>query len=585
MSKEWILQEKETPRFYKKATWIPLRASMLNENGDCKKVGFKSEYFGCGSVAFPPEHRELVEDLDWSCLGIGREIVPYSYEDGYYSPVEEYEYSDKEPLGVNLIFDFPQPVSGNRKWIINPDLIIALRLVQENGKWIRPEEDFTEVIREHFDDKGNHTIIEIKKEYLLDYLSARNLNLRLSYYRQRVENVHSISQSIYNGLKNYREVRDDGEFELLVRDLESVYGGGFASFKVWRTDIDEEDDAPIMGEETNENTDYEQFTGYIRGEKGVRIEGEFWRNEWIENNSKSVRIRRDTDDMLPYFIVETDGSRMPSHDLNNEDVGRWLWFKSNIINELLSHRGFHLEWYTAKTGGIKSTSGYQIHFGINGEDLINVYAYDIARLNSWEQHLWSAQNVAPSGKVSDELLASQVKATPANTYAVEHILLEIMRLLERDFKRFYNIDLFNNEIDKDDYSKKIMRFNSQDTASLLRLAKDLVRYFSDRLNVKELRTVSTHPDKDKLGSNKLLQDIVSQKIGNEKAKEVMGVIFGVYDMRLGDAHPTSSQIQESLKLAKIDSSLSYLKQGEQLISNYGQAILQIGKLLFGEKPR
>ncbi len=91
MSKEWILQEKETPRFYKKATWIPLRASMLNENGDCKKVGFKSEYFGCGSVAFPPEHRELVEDLDWSCLGIGREIVPYSYEDGYYSPVEEYE--------------------------------------------------------------------------------------------------------------------------------------------------------------------------------------------------------------------------------------------------------------------------------------------------------------------------------------------------------------------------------------------------------------------------------------------------------------------------------------------------------------
>lgn len=41
MSKEWILQEKETPRFYKKATWIPLRASMLNENGDCKKVGFK----------------------------------------------------------------------------------------------------------------------------------------------------------------------------------------------------------------------------------------------------------------------------------------------------------------------------------------------------------------------------------------------------------------------------------------------------------------------------------------------------------------------------------------------------------------
>lgn len=585
MSKSWILHEKETPRFYKKATWIPLRASMLDENGECREVGFKSEYFGCGSVAFPPKNRELVESLNWGSLGIGREIVPYSYDDGYYSPVEEYEYSDKEPLGVNLIFDFPQPVINIRKWIINPDLIIALGLVLENGKWIRPEEDFTEVIREHFDDKGNHTLIEIKKEFLLDYLSARNLNLRLSYYRQRVENVFTLQSSIYSDLTNYKVVRDDGDFELLIRDLKDVYGGTFASFKVWRTDVDEEEDAPIMGKETDENTNYEQFTGHINGEKGVRVEGEFWRNEWIENNSKSVRIRRDTDNMLPNFIVETDGSRMPSHDLNNEDVGRWLWFKSNIINELISHRGFYLDWYTAKTGGIKSTSGYQIHFGINSEDLINVYAYDIARLNPWEQHLWSAYNVVPTGKISDELFGSQVKVTPASTYAVENILLEVMGLLERDFKKLYNINLFTNEIDEYDYSKKIIRFNSQDTASLLRLAKDLVRFFSDRLNIKGLRTISSHSDKDKLGSNKLLQDIISQKIGIEKAKEVMGVIFGVYDMRLGDAHPTSSQIQESLKLAKIDSSLSYLKQGEQLILNYGQAIWQIGKILFSENPK
>ncbi len=43
-------------------------------------------------------------------------------------------------------------------------------------------------------------------------------------------------------------------------------------------------------------------------------------------------------------------------------------------------------------------------------------------------------------------------------------------------------------------------------------------------------------------------------------------------MRLGDAHPTSSKIGEALKLAGIDATASYLRQGEQLIRNFGHAV-------------
>ncbi|WP_254304454.1 hypothetical protein [Citrobacter freundii] len=85
-----------------------------------------------------------------------------------------------------------------------------------------------------------------------------------------------------------------------------------------------------------------------------------------------------------------------------------------------------------------------------------------------------------------------------------------------------------------------------------------------------------------MGSNKLLEDILAQKIGPEKARKVFGFIAGAYDMRVGDAHPTSSKIGDALKLAGIDDSNSYLKQGEQLISNFGQSIWWIGKLLFEE---
>lgn len=584
MNQDWILQNKETRRTFSKSTWVPLRASINDEKGNCKYIGFVSEYFGCGSVAFPPEHREIAEKASWSDIGIGCTAQPYAYEDGYYSSIEQFQWNDKEPIGVHLVFEHPQPVVGGRLWILNPDLVVALRLIKEGNNWVRPEENFVVVAREVLDEKGEQSLIEIKREFLLDYLAARNVSLKLSYYRQRVENVPTLEDSEYVGLEDHQEERDDGRYELLIRNLNDVFGGSWAMFRAWRTDVDEEEDAPVMGPETNKNTDYESSEGNKSGYDGVRVEGEFWRDEWIEHQGISKRVRGDTDTNLPQFIVETDSTRIASSDLNNEDVGRWLWFRSSIVNELLGLRGFSLEWYTAETGAIKSTSGYSVHFGINSADLITVYAYDIARLPSWEQHLWAAHNVVPEGKVSSELLDSQVKAQPASTHAVEELLFEVMRLLENGFKQDFNISLFSHELSRQEFFKKISRFDSKDQASLLRLAKEIVRVFSDRFNVKELRNLSTRSDKDKLGSNKLLQDILSQKVGDDTARKIFGPIVGAYDMRVGDAHPTSSKIEEALKLAGVDDEISFLRQGQQLISNVGQSIWWIGKMMF-EKPK
>ncbi len=582
MNQDWILHKKETRRFFSRATWVPLRASINDEKGEVQSIGYVNEYFGCGSVAFPPEHREVAEQLSWSSIGIGHDAQPYAYKDGYYSSIEEYQYNDKEPIGVHLVFEHPQPVIGGRLWILNPDLVVALRLIKDGANWVRPEENFVVVAREMIDEKGVHRLIEIKREFLLDYLAARNLSLRLSYYRQRVENVAFLEGSEYANLAAQQEQRDNGRFELRISSLNDVYGGSWALFRSWRTDVDEDEDAPVMGPENNDNTDYESSQGHRSGYEGVRIEGEFWRDEWIEHQGQSMRVRGDADTNLPQFIVETDGTRMASADLDNKDIGRWLWFRSNVISELLGLRGFCLEWYTAETGGIRSTSGYVTHFGINSSDLITVYAYDVARLASWEQHIWAAHNVVPDGKVSSELLAAQVKAQPASTHAVEDLFFKVMEMLERGFRQEFKVSLFTHDIECSAAMKHISRFASKDQASLLRLAKELVRVFSDRLDVRELRKLSTHADKEKLGSNKLLQDLLAQRVGEDKARSVFGAIVGAYDMRVGDAHPTSSKIGDALKLAGIDESESFLRQGEKLISNFGQSIWWIGKLLFGK---
>jgi hypothetical protein len=582
MNQDWILQTKETRRTFSGATWVPLRASRNDEQGKVRDIGYINEFFGCGSVAFPPEHRGVAEQFGWGDIGIVRDVRPYAYEDGHYSSIEQYQYHDKQPIGVHLVFEHPQHVVGGRLWILNPDLVVALHLIKDGNNWVRPEEDFVVVAREVLDDKGHHCLIEIKREFLMDYLAARNLSLRLSCYRQRMEVVAALEGSAYANLANHQEQRDGGRFKLLIRSLQDVHGGSWASFRVWRTDVDEEEDAPVMGPENDNNTASERSQGHRSGYEGVRIEGEFWRDEWIEHQGRSLRVRGDKDPTLPQFIVETDGTRMTSADLDHEDIGRWLWFRSNVVNELLSHRGFSLEWYTAETGGIRSTSGYVTHFGINSSDLTTVYAYDVARLAAWEQHIWAAHNVVPDGKVSNELLASQVKAQPASTHAVEDLLFKSMRILEDGFRQKFKASLYTHDIDNAAIMQHVSRFASKDQTSLLRLAKELVRVFSDRLDIRELRKLSTHAEKDRLGSNKLLQDVLAQKVGADKARQVFGAIAGAYDMRVGDAHPTGSKIGDALKLAGIDESRSFLRQGEQLISNFGQSVWWIGKLLFGQ---
>jgi hypothetical protein len=207
MNQDWILQKRETRRIFANATWVPLRASFNDEQGQVRvtEVGYISEFFGCGSVAFPPEHREIAERLGWSDIGIGHSARPYAYEDGQYSSIDQYQYNDNEAIGVELVFEHHQPVVGVMLWILNPDLIVALHLIKEGNNWVRPEEHFVVVAREVLDEQGNHRLIEIKREFLIDYLAARNLSLRLSYYRQRVENVAALEGSEYAHLENRQE--------------------------------------------------------------------------------------------------------------------------------------------------------------------------------------------------------------------------------------------------------------------------------------------------------------------------------------------------------------------------------------------
>ena len=74
----WILQTSEIRRPFSGATWVPLRASRNDETGNVREIGYVGDFFACGTVAFPKQHRELAERLSWIDIGTGHTISPYS---------------------------------------------------------------------------------------------------------------------------------------------------------------------------------------------------------------------------------------------------------------------------------------------------------------------------------------------------------------------------------------------------------------------------------------------------------------------------------------------------------------------------
>ena len=86
----------------------------------------------------------------------------------------------------------------------------------------------------------------------------------------------------------------------------------------------------------------------------------------------------------------------------------------------------------------------------------------------------------------------------------------------------------------------------------------------------------------KLGSIKLLQSVLADICGEEQAREILSVVVGVYDLRTGDDHPTTSKIEYAFFLARIDRSQSPLRQAKQLIESYAFAIWRVGKVLYND---
>lgn len=566
-------------RKFANAVWIPLRAIHVASNeGERGHLGFRQDFFGAGSLAVPIGNKEKAIRLGWEDIGIMHGHRS-GVDSGRYVPADIHEENPGEVFGIPLVLEQQINSAEHAVWHLHQDLVIALNLLREDDKWVCPGEDYVEVARLWRHPDGHPDLMEIRAEFLRDYLCARGMGLYITSYRGReevVEDAGHIGWTAHPFIQRTDEDRLEGRITA-IHEGGIPYGEKTAVFHVSRTDVDPGEDVPEFGPDTDGNVSSRSWEFGQRGRKLFYIHGEWWRNEWIDPGEYSPRVRRDRVPGSVFFLTDAAGKRESKETLRG--ATRWLWFKPDVIPVLAHRRGGSLGWYTRDTGHIRCSPDDNVHFGVNAIGLVNVFAKDIALLPDWQQRIWAGFNIGPEGGVSEELLASQVRAEPANTVAHEVVFVAAMVALDKAFQAAVGTPLFHSHPQRAELMRKIHRFRACDRSGLFTLAKDIARLTADGLDTKALQKIVPPPKGENWRSLKSLEKLLAKKVSADNAHAMMTPLFGAYELRLADAHPTGGELEAAMRMAGIDPATHTVGQGSQLIGNCAEALERISAVV------
>lgn len=575
MNQIWFEMSEIRHRTFAKSVWIPLRAvNKIKEVGRPGFVGYKLEFFGAGSLAVPVDKKTETEKLGWSDIGISHCHSGY-IEDNEYIPSNIYKMYDGTLTGECLVLEQRGNSNEKNEWHLNQDFVITLGLKRKGDVWVRPDEGYIEVAKLSRQEDSSPYLIEVRAMHLRDYLCARKMALYITSYRNRVEifeDVAHISWKEKRLIENNDMDRWEGSI-LEIHEGGMAFGEKIAVFHAARIDVDPEEDVPVFGPPVDGKVKSKSWTKEYHERKLYRVEGDLWRNEWIEPASKSPLVRRDKIPPKIFFITDAEGNQENRETLVNSS--RWLWFRPDVVSALTHYRGGSLSWYTRDTGSVGCSPDDNVHFGINSLGLVNVFAKDIGMLPDWQQKIWAGYNISPEGKVSKELLASQMKAEPADTNAPEAFLLKGLTALNHFAKKKYGIAIIKVHDQIPKLIKCSHRFRATDKDGLFSLAKDLARITADSFDTKAIQKIVAPPKGTKWGSLKSLENLLATTIGPINARNIVGPLFGIYDLRLADSHLPKKNIESAFKLLNIDCKLPTTIQGFQLIDSFVKCIYDI----------
>lgn len=583
MNQNWFEMPEIRRRTFAKSVWIPLMAAdTIEEVGQHGFIGYRSEFFGANSLAIPVDKKTEAEKLGWADIGIGHNYSGYIQDDEYIPSNVYKEYGGKF-TGEYLVLEQRGNSKEKAEWHLNQDFVITLGLKREGNVWVRPDEGYIDVAKLYRREDGSPYLLKVRLIHLRDYLCVRKMALYITSYRDRVEVVEDVAHLSWKE-KHLTENKGMDRWEGSVFEIHEggmSFGEKTAVFHVSRTDVDPEEDVPTFGLPIDGKVKSKSWVKEYHERKLYRVNGELWRNEWIEPASKSPLIRRDQIPPTIFFITDAEGNQENRETLVNGS--RWLWFRPDVVTALTRYRGGSLSWHTRDTGSVGCSPDDNVDFGVNSLGLVNVYAKDIGMLPDWQQKIWAGYNISPEGKVSKELLASQMKAEPANTQAPEAFLSKGLAKLNRLAKAKYGITIIRSHEQIPELIERSHRFRATDKDGLFALAKDLARITADSFDAKAMQKLVPPPKGIKWESLKSLENLLATTVDPNRARAILSPLFGIYDLRHADAHLSKKDIEDTFTLLSVDRKLPTIIQGYQLLNSCVSSIYEICRVIGDEK--
>jgi hypothetical protein len=193
VDQNWFEMPEVRRRKLANAVRIPLRAiHRIEETGDPGQAGYRSDFYGVGTLAVPIEYKQRAEKLGWSDIGISHQHSGY-VEEGRYIAADVYQDYRGEFFGLHLVLDQRGNRAENPVWHLHQDFVITLGLKREADIWVRPDEGYVDVAKLSKTEDGSPYLLEVRASHLRDYLCARGMALYVTSYRARVEVVEDAS--------------------------------------------------------------------------------------------------------------------------------------------------------------------------------------------------------------------------------------------------------------------------------------------------------------------------------------------------------------------------------------------------------
>ena len=564
---------------YNGSSWVPLYAKLTKiSQGKFGYNGFIEEYCNLFSVMFSLNYKEKALKLKWSDVRINHSNCPECSGERY-KEARMFEDYDQKLEGHYLVLIQCLETAGITELYLDQDLVIALRLYRDKDRWISPENFDEEVIHLKRDNLNRPCLIEIRADYIKDYLNARKCGLLIGRYHYRKKITESFPYINWeNG--SSEENRESLRWVGYIREIHEggfPFGGKIALSHLSRTDVDYEEDIPVFKQPSNNNVKLEHKEIEIKGRKLVLVSGELWKTDWIEPALYSLIVRGDKVKSNTSFLISNDGTTACGEDLLGKF--RWLWFSPSVVNFLLSKPHSLLMWFTRKTGRIGASLDEVVHFGLNKIGLINVFAKDIYYLSEINKKIWAAKNVYPEGGVSEELLKSQMEAMPVDTIAPEIKLTEALQYFSNVFQSKFRKSIFRTHFLEQELLKNVHRFHGTSDKGIFYLSKEIYRLVIDRIELKALREVyeklSSKKADVKDRERKLLESILYET-GND-GRILTEPLEGLNKLRQADAHLPSANLNEAFKLLRIRKTKNYIEIAENLIESVANALTEIAQ--------